>query len=162
MVGGSGMFTSEDSETTFDTGGKGSSNISYLEIFPTVGYFVADKFAVGLTPSFLVVNPYGRNNSSTAYGIGPFVRYYFLKPESRINIFSQVSYSYEHWIGKFGNYTKGNKTIFKAGSAIYFNSSVALELSLAYGLENTAYSSHAESSTKIFNAGIGFQIHLEK
>ncbi len=70
-----------------------------FQITPLVGYFLKDKFAVGLNPSLT----YGSNNvanTNTIITIGPFVRYYFLKPENIINLFTQGSYAYGSNTGK--------------------------------------------------------------
>lgn len=56
-----------------------------FQISPTVGYFLKDKFGIGVRPSLT----YGSNNlgnSSTVISIGPFARYYFLKPENIFNL----------------------------------------------------------------------------
>src|SRR5690606_33916513 len=120
--------------------------------------------AVGIVPYFGYGNPEGPGNSGYGFGIGPFVRYYFLKPDKRINFLSHIEY-------QFGNgYSQGDKTTettnfnFKTGPAIFFNSSIAMEITLEYAYGKTTSFSGNGSESKIndFNIGIGFQIHLEK
>ena len=163
MVGGNARYYISNAESTFN-GIKTTQSSSGLNLAGTIGYFPFDKFSIGLSPSFGFNNPEGSNNSGTGYGIGPYVRYYFLKPENRINIFSHIEYNYG--LG----YSSGEKTSSRkdfnimAGPAIFFNSSVALELTMQYNIsESTSYSTN-NSKTKFnnFNIGIGFQIHLEK
>ncbi len=149
MVGGTGSFYSAQLKDNNMT----SSSIG-LELRPNLGLFVIDKFALGITPLF-AYNKTENNSSVISYGIGPYARYYFLKPENRINVLTHVGYSY------YGNNSTNDTSSaldFKAGPVLFFNSSVALEMTLNYNLNNL------DSSTKynIFSLGLGFQIHLEK
>lgn len=149
LVGGTGNFYSSQLKSENST-----QNGIGLELRPSVGLFVIDKFAVGLTP-LLAYNKPENGNSITSYGIGPFARYYFLKPENRINILSHIGYTY------YGNSNANDNSTaldFRTGAVLFFNSSVALELTLNYNINNI------QSTTKynIFSLGLGFQIHIEK
>ena len=154
MVGGSGSYinysikSSANSVTT-------DSNNSQLLISPTIGYFVANNFACGLSSNFGISMPEAGNHSTT-YGIGPFVRYYFLKPEKMINILTQVGYYY----GTSNYDSKTNNVDFKAGPVVFFNKSIGLEFTINYSISKYSDSSY-NSTSRIFNAGVGFQIHLE-
>ena len=75
-----------------------------------------------------------------------------------INPFLQTSYSFNEGKSDSGGSNKSTGYTIKGGSAIFFNSSVALELSLNY--DSSKYNSNSKSNN--FTAGIGFQIHLEK
>ncbi|MDB5276236.1 MAG: hypothetical protein JWR61_1191 [Ferruginibacter sp.] len=125
-----------------------------FQISPTVGYFLKDKFALGLRPSL----SYGSNtiaNSNTVLGIGPFSRYYFLKPENIFNLFTEGSYSY-------GTITGGqrlNTFSILAGQVVYFNSSVGLEFTVGYSTTKIVDYSGTNNEIKV---GIGFQFHLEE
>jgi hypothetical protein len=158
MVGGSGNFTSYKS--TFQ-----SNNIEVINtgngfnISPNLGYFVVDNFAVGTTVGFNFSNPSGANNNSHGYGISPFVRYYFRNSEKIINPFLQTSYGFGRSKSEIGDSNKTSGYSIKAGSAIFFNSSVALELSLNY--ISSKYN-NPDTTYNDFTIGIGFQIHLEK
>jgi hypothetical protein len=119
-----------------------------------VGYFVYDKFSVGIRPSLI----YGSNsisNSNTVFGVGPFLRYYFLKPENIINIFSETSYSY----GMISGSSKSNTYSIFAGPVLYFNPNVGLEFS--FGYMSTKVVEFSGTNNR-FQLGIGFQFHLEK
>ena len=157
MVGGSGSFKSTTSET-IKTGSK--DKYTYLELSPNIGYFFLDKMAAGINTSFYY-NPY-EGAYNIGFGIGPYLKYYLLKPEKLVNIFIQGKYLYyennnnSDAIGydKFSSYSYGLKT----GPVIYFNDSVALELALEYLRDN-------RNKTLIDNTflmTIGFQIHLTK
>ena len=56
---------------------------------PNIGYFVVDKFAIGLKLG--VTNTYPTNQSfqinQTQFSISPFLRYYLLKTDKPFNIF---------------------------------------------------------------------------
>ena len=163
MMGGNLKFSKSKSEFTSNNNTQIQEG-SGLNLTSNIGYFPIDKFAVGLTPSFVFNNPEGSNNNSIGYGIGPFVRYYFLKVENRINLFSQVEYQYGNGYSN-GKKTSNNKNYnFRVGPSIFFNSSVALEFTLEYQLSDNNYLSGSGSQSKFtnFNIGVGFQIHLEK
>lgn len=163
LVGGNFRFSSEKAESSsnnFTTTQKGFG----FNLTTDLGYFLKDKLAVGLVPTFGYGNPEGSGNSGYGFGIGPFVRYYFLNTDKRINIFSHLEY-------QFGNgYRQGDKTTetqnfnIKAGLVVFFNSSVAMEITLgyAYGKVTSFSGIGSESKFNAFNIGIGFQIHLEK
>lgn len=153
MVGGTAIFTNSKS---LDKDGEITGSGNGIQVNPNIGYFVYDKFAIGLSASF----GYGKTSgapSNTSYGASPFVRYYFLKPEKLINILAEASYGYS--ISKI----QGNSDSFdsrgyrlKAGPVLYFNSSVGLEFTLNYN------SSNSDGNTyNYFQAGFGFQIHLK-
>ena len=150
LVGGSANF----STIQYSSGASLHYKQTNFQISPTVGYFLKDKFAVGLRPSL----SYGSNNlgnSSTVITIGPFVRYYFLKPETIFNLFTEGSY-------KYGTISRGqrlNTFSFAAGPVLYFNSSVGLEFTIGYS--TTKVVGFTGSNNEML-AGIGFQFHLEK
>lgn len=79
-------------------------NNSLLVISPTIGYFLADKFASGLKISFnsaWILHPIGANQNDGTnsqkqqnYNFGPFLRHYFLSSEKRENLFVDGVYQY--------------------------------------------------------------------
>jgi hypothetical protein len=157
MVGGSGTFYNSKAESNSNT-----SEGTGIYMFADIGYFPLDKFVVGLTPSIGYSKTKGNSDSSSGFGIGAFTRYYFLKSDKRINLFTHFEYNF------FNNYSGGNKTntsnsfIIKGGPVIYLNSSVGLELTLNYENSKDNSVNGTDSTFKTFNLGIGFQIHLEK
>ncbi len=144
MVGGSGSFYSahlKDNNNSISSIG--------LELRPNIGYFLMDNFAVGLTPLF-AYSKIRNGSSATNYGIGPYIRYYFLRPEKRVNVLSQIGFTYS------GN--DSSSLNFKAGPALFLNNSVALEMTLNYNLDKL----NSTTNYNILSLGIGLQIHLEK
>lgn len=148
MVGGSGSFYSANLKDQ-----NSDSKSIGLELRPNVGYFLVDKFAVGISP-LLAYNKPEDGSSAINYGIGLYSRYYLLNTERRVNILTHIGYSY---FKSSNSDSKSTALDLKAGPVIYFNSSVALEMTLNYN-------SNQQSSTtyNILSIGLGFQIHLEK
>lgn len=157
MVGGSGSFTNYKS--TFQSGiTEITQTGSALTISPNLGYFIVDNLVLGSIVSFSFSNPSGDNNNSHGYGVSPFIRYYFRKSDKMINPFLQTGYSFSKGKSDSGGSNKSTGYTIKGGSAIFLNSSVALELSLNY--DSSTFNSDTKSNN--FTVGLGFQIHLEK
>ncbi len=154
MVGGSASLKAYKSENV--TNGS-IENYNYITLYPDFGYFIIDKFAIGAISNFQYTRFDGGANGKSYY-VGPFARYYFLKPEKTVNVFGQVNCAYGEYINyqnsKFPNRNYG----FKAGTSIFFNTSVALEMALEYNKEYA--NSTLENS--VYQFVIGLQIHLEK
>jgi hypothetical protein len=152
LVGGSGEFHKQHEDLQ-------GSDIRGLVVTasPDIGYFIVDKFAAGIKADFTysTINVKDNISKSTILGFGPFVRYYFLSSDNRINIFSEAAYQYT--IDFKGHYQ--NDLNFAAGPVIFFNSSVGLELTAKYSTLNSTMPI-ANAKTVFFI--IGFQIHLEK
>ena len=133
LLGGSTSFSSLKSSSTASTQFKQTS----FQISPLVGYFVKDKFAIGLRPSLM----YGSNtvaNSNTIVKVGPFIRYYFLKTENIFNLFAESRYEYGSNTGKGqGAGQRLNTFSFSGGPVLYFNTSVGLEF-IKYGFKAAA------------------------
>ena len=159
-------FNNNFSYTVYNSEAK----ITEVKLTPNIGYFVIDKFAVGLKSTLDLRNVKPLSGSGTGKSLrldyGPFVRYYFLEKEKQFNILTEASY-------QFGNVTltgeKGSRSNFSllAGPAIYFNSSVALEVLVGYQYTKEEISSPTfpnpyKQIDKGFQFAIGFQIHLEK
>ncbi len=153
MVGGNAFFDNTNSK---DSNGNETQSSTQVVIQPNIGYFIYDNFSTGLSTSLNYSKTKGNSSSNSGFGVGPFVRYYFLKPEKIINVLIEANYYY----GKDFNQPDFNTSYgFKAGPVIYFNSSVGLELLAKY--EHTFYSSDSYSSNR-FQIGLGLQINLEK
>lgn len=157
MVGGSGSFTSYNS-TNYNNNIETTQTGYGFNISPNLGYFIADNIALGSSAGFGFSNPSGSNNNSHSYGLAPFVRYYFRKSEKVINPFLQTSYGFSEGKSDSGGLSNNSGYTVKGGSAIFFNSSVALELTLNY----ESFKNNLDSKSKYFTIGLGFQIHLEK
>lgn len=159
MVGGDANFNIDKTESTNSSGFSNSSKFFNFRITPAIGYFIEDKFALGLSPFLAFTNPEGSNNNNISYGVGPFARFYFLKAENKINLFAQTSYFFAQTDHPSVT-SKSSSFEFKTGAVMFFNSSVGLELTLNYINNKIKNSSEATSNRLSFN--VGFQIHLEK
>ena len=152
MVGGYANFSNN---TLFTT--NSSYNQTYLTINPILGYFISDKISLGTELFYSFSTSYTQNSASN-YGIGPFMRYYFLNKEKAVNILIQGSGGYN--LGTV-NYNSGSdKSISYSligGPVIFFNSSVGIEFLLGY----RGYSA-SNVRNGGFNINIGIQVHLVK
>ena len=74
MVGGYANFSNTSYESTNSNGSTSSGKSNGLNISPTIGYFVANNFACGLSGNFGLSIP-EQGSNATSYGVGPFVRY---------------------------------------------------------------------------------------
>lgn len=170
LVGGTGSFysyTENYSTPVYSTVGK----FTNIDIGASIGYFLIDKFAVGLRPSFSsykgeVVNTPGGTNQYK-FSVGPFIRYYFLNKDKPFNILFDGSYQLgiNKYLRSPKEKGKFNTLSIMGGSEIFFNNSVGMEILLGYSskvvsIEN---SPGAFNNTKNgFQVSIGFTIHLEK
>jgi hypothetical protein len=161
MVGGSGNFSTSSYTLAFY-----QTKSTTLSISPTIGYFIADRFPIGLRVILSNYNAsdYNTTNGTTGqannFGIsaGPFVRYYFFRQVDRpVNVFVEGNYSYGYntTIDRSKYYL--NRFSFMAGPVIYLNNSVGLEFSIGY-----YYTQQYGLTTTGIQTGLGFQIHLEK
>ncbi len=154
MVGGSASLKAYKSENV--TNGS-IENYNYITLYPDFGYFIIDKFAVGVASEFEYTRFDGGANAK-GYYVGPFARYYFLKPEKTVNVFGQVNFGYGETINYQNSKFPFRDYGFKAGTAIFFNTSVALEMALEYNKANV----NSTLDTNFYQFVIGLQIHLEK
>lgn len=126
---------------------------------PNVGYFFVDKLAGGI--AFDLIHSISKLSSKTrvtTFGVGPFIRYYFLNTDNRINVVSDARIGF-NVTSNNQNSLKNRYTSysFSAGPSVFLNSSVAMELLIGY----TGYQASTSSNNGI-RASIGFQIHLER
>lgn len=134
-----------------------------FNINPNVGYFFIDKFAGGVKvgigkEGYKGPGTFGYNKYSD-FNIGPYVRYYFLTPENNLNILVEGVYQYGFEVGNAHDPSSKNTFNFSAGPAVYFNTSVGLELLLSY---STSKFSGINGSNNTIMLGLGLQVHLEK
>jgi len=164
LVGGTGKFYSYTSQYTSATYSN-EAKYTQIDISPNIGYFVTDKLAFGVRPSFSsikgeVTTTGGGSTNTQRYWIGPFGRFYFLQPDKQFNILTDISYQY----GFFGGIPNGKLNQFSAmvGPVVYFNSSIGIEFLLGYSSSLEDVEGYQKETRKGFQIGIGFQIHLEK
>ncbi len=157
LVGGNGHFSSQIE----DLNGTEVRGLN-IKTSPTIGYFFIDKFAGGLKTNltYSKIKFNGGVSKSTGVGIGPFLRYYFLDTDKRVNLLAETTYQYIFYKSNNGGSSdKNNVYTISAGPIIYFNSSVGIEFTGNYEIFN---SKRTATSAKTFYLSIGFQIHLEK
>ena len=165
LVGGPGKFYSYNSEYR-SASYSNEAKYTQIDLSPSVGYFVADKLAFGIKPTFSsikgkVTSPGGGYTNVQRYWIGPFARYYLLNASNNYNIVADVSYQ----IGLFNaGGQKGNLSTYSAllGPVIYFNTSVGIEFLLGYSYSKEDVDQANKEIRKGFQMGVGFQIHLKK
>ncbi len=120
-----------------------SGNSSFITN-ANIGYFLKNNVAVGGQLSLYVTNGYN------SWGIGPFVRGYFLGNEKG-KLFGQGSFS----IGGAKNSDVGFGFGVGAGYAVFLNKSIAVEF-------GTFYNRIANAQVGVFLINAGFQIHFKK
>lgn len=158
LIGGNGNLSFSKSKSKENNG----SVINYVQgenigilLEPNVGYFIKDKFALGLKLG--LENNFNNQSSfqlnQTQLSIGPFARYYFLDIEKPYNLFIEPSY-YRYTYKPLGN---SDGFGLKFGHVFFLNSSVGIETSLNY-----QFRENNELQTNSFFLAFGFQFYLEK
>jgi hypothetical protein len=148
MVGGDANFNSskfaDDDEST-----------TQITFNPNFGYFFANNFAGGLRIGLSSVKEEDEEAFSTSV-FSPFLRYYFLPPTNKTNIFTDVSYGF----GSIGaeNKESFNQFAIVAGPALFLTPNTALEFGVGY----TSQGGDAFGDERYNSIGlrVGFQIHL--
>ena len=176
LVGGSGQFSAYSSTTTNVSPAREQNVKAFnISVSPNIGYFIKDRFAVGLRPSLTwekgkagdafapdgSVLGSGGKLTQIRFVVGPFVRYYFLDVDKPYNILIETAYQYG--IGSTKPLNE-KQSIFSVGvgPVIYFNSSVGLEFLLGYNNTTQNADGYYKTSKNSIQLGIGLQVHLEK
>jgi hypothetical protein len=78
LVGSVIDFNSRTNSTTLNQANPVESKSTQVSVYPRVGYFLADRWAVGIAPgwSYNKQNGTAETNINRTYSIAPFVRYY--------------------------------------------------------------------------------------
>jgi hypothetical protein len=135
---------------------------SILNITPMAGYFLKDKFVLGLRSEYNNVSAnFGDGNRSytNRLDFGPFFRYYFLPVNNRVNLFSESAYLLTLSKSNLSKLESFQGFLINVGPVIYLNNIVGLEFTLGY---TSQYLKGNSGNLNYFRTGIGFQIHLEK
>ncbi len=166
LVGGALSYSSSQSKGTDAINAK----TRVLNTSANIGYFAIDKLAFGIVISSVFskvkqpeINGTILTSTQNKNGFGPFIRYYFLNVEKRINLLSEASFIYSILtVNNSGSVQDKSKTIdwnLFAGPVIYFNSSVGIEFLAGY---NNSKVIDIDSKGQTIRFKIGLQIHLEK
>lgn len=169
LVGGTGSYRSYVQKTTTPAYWVNHKFFN-LNLSPSAGYFFTDKFAAGLEPTFTWYKGGGTSNSGGAsggstnskwYGIGPFVRYYFLGTEMDLNVL--IHTNYQRGINDL-NPDHGTFSRFSAmaGPVYYFNSAVGIEILVGYFNSTENFSDTWHNTMSGIQVTAGFRIHLIK
>ncbi|MBH2003405.1 MAG: hypothetical protein I8H66_01845 [Sphingobacteriia bacterium] len=141
-----------------------------VDISASVGYFFFDKFSGGLRPTISTYkgeSSAGGSQNNLKFAIGPFLRYYFLNTEKKFNLLTDVSYQFgvNKNYGTFGDKGKYNIFSLMAGTEVFFNSSVGMEILVGYSNKLITVddgSTPRRSNKTGLQTSIGFQFHLAK
>jgi hypothetical protein len=190
MFGGTADFFHDNTETS-SLGLDDKSNSTGYKFAPGIGFFVIDRLCVGLRFNIASIksthdqssaNPTGYTShfesKTSGWGISPFVRYYFLPGNHKVNIFADGAYSNDKrkttTKGSFRqtnpppgspsagesfsktNYTNNSFSI-AAGPVIFINPKVSFELSVGY-IHSTAKKQNLKTNSVLI--GTGFQVYL--
>lgn len=141
LLGGNASFQSIDEQ-------------SVLSISPNIGYFVANKFVVGLNAGITTLE------NISVFSLGPYVRGYFLTSEKG-SLFASAGFNYANV--KFNDISESETGYsIGAGYAVFLNPSVALEFGANYSKLGSSQSGIASSDVGVFSINAGFQIHFKK
>lgn len=166
LVGGALSYSSSQSKGTDAINAK----TRVLNTFANIGYFPIEKLAFGIVINSVFskvkqpeINGTILTSTQNKNGFGPFIRYYFLPIEKRVNLLSEASFIYSILtVNNSGSVQDKSKTIdwnFFTGPVIFFNSSVGIELLAGY---NNSKAIDIDSKGQTIRFKIGLQIHLEK
>lgn len=168
LVGGAGSFYSYDEAYTAPQI-EVTGTYTGIDLSASFGYFLRNKLAGGLRPYFSSFKGEGSGGGSTnsyRLAIGPFVRYYLLKDDKQFNLLTDVSYQVglNQRLGALHSSGKFNTLAILAGTEVFFNSAVGLEVLIGYKNQITSIEDSPDeyhSNKKGFQTSIGFTIHLE-
>lgn len=155
MLGGNAGFS-----VVRERGSALDANATNFRISPNIGYFFIDKLAIGINADYAYYNQATQwyTQASNQISGGPFVRYYFLRPENLLNVFAQGSYQYVYYWSNNQTNLKRNDINLTGGASVFLNTSVGLEFMASYQLLNGPM---VHSSAQL-SLGIGFQIYIGK
>lgn len=146
LIGGGIKFSSNEADNFTTT---------VFDFSPNAGYFFANNFAGGIRAGINSVKEENKGAISNTL-ISPFLRYYFLPSDGKVNIMLDGSFG-------FGSTSVSGETkaqsglAFAAGPAIFLNKHVALEFTLGYSSLKFEDDPHRSNT---FTLGAGFQVHL--
>lgn len=172
---GSLLVGSSISQLAYSTSSGGARKEFALGLTPTVGFFVANRLAVGAELSLAYVSSkasYGSGDFRSRafeYGIAPFARYYVLDAPKH-KFFGQASYGITGFTGKYETYDGGgfnqtSKVSYWTGSVgagydYFISPMVALEVQPYYRYTSTDL--EADIRKNRWGVSVGLQIFFPK
>lgn len=142
MLGGTAGFRSESVKDS-------DVSVTTIDVSPNLGYFIADDLAIGLSLNLSSVSVDG--NSSTDFGLGPFIRFYFADA-----IFAQVGANLGLGDREFVDLELG------IGYSWFVDNSVAIEPKLFYRLHNVGDDVLDDFDSSVFGLSIGIQAFVDR
>lgn len=157
LIGGNAAFSYASSKEL---------KLTTLQFSPAGGYFLINRLAGGLRINFdSQTYKWDDKYRFTNVAAAPFLRYYLLPVEQKVNLFADAAYGFA-W-GKSKNYNVLGKHSFHfntlslmAGPAIFLNERTALEVT--FGYTHLTRGPIDSTVTNRLQLGIGLQIHLGK
>jgi len=162
LIGGNINFESTKDENSVN----GTHESTNYFISPNIGYFIINKMAIGLRIDFRSYNSKSQN-LETHYintSISPFLRYYFLPLQRKVNAFIDASYIHDKskWSSDSNPayFVKTKGYYFSGGPSIFLTDQIALEFTLGY--RHTKSDDFGDTRVNKFSSGFGLQIHFGK
>ncbi|WP_336516795.1 outer membrane beta-barrel protein [Pollutibacter soli] len=160
MAGGSAGFDFDYSNPSAGSTSKGF----IFSLSPSAGYFIMDKLAVGLKLSSAYsqssyIDPVTPEQKTKFLylRVGTFARYYFLKPDAKVNLIVEPAIFYSNSFNlDQGSNTSGFEYGVGGGPVFFLNKSLSLELILKW--LKVHYSDRFTYNE--INAEIGLQIYF--
>jgi outer membrane protein len=139
-------------------------SLSILTINPQASYFIVNNISIGLAVNY---ERKSIGSSSTNYGIGPSLRYYFSL--EKLYPFISLGYSFTKSFNSNNDDTfNGNQYIITGGISYFLAKNVAIETSVSYKIDRytlpDSYRSYykdlvLKSNIIMVGVGINFYIH---
>jgi hypothetical protein len=124
-------------------------------LLPNVGYFVVDKLACGLRFDYSYLYPH--QTYVITYGLLPFVRYYLLPAEGRINFYADVSFGYSLIHYGYLRY-HAYQWAASAGPSLFINQRISLSVGVGFlSFEGDSFNG---GFSERFGINVGCQFHL--
>lgn len=140
----------------FFTRKQGEIRATEIHFSPNAGYFFANKFAGGLRLNLNSEKVKGEDNVAVYLLFAPFLRYYFLPVDNKVNILGDISYGF----GSTGESDKRslNEFSIQAGPSVFVTKNIGLEFALFY--KSTGGDAYGDKRANHFGLNVGFQVHL--
>ncbi|HEY0046101.1 MAG TPA: OmpA family protein [Flavobacterium sp.] len=144
FVEGQLNFSSNNETATFDGEDLNEEKQSSFNFSPKVGFFVSDKFAVGLqvnigsgkseTTDFTTDPNVVVEESSSSFGAGAFARYYFLNLGERFKTYTELGVGFGSTKNEVGSTETGKDTNLNIGIDLGINYFVTPNMAISFGL----------------------------
>lgn len=126
-----------------------------LTVKPDVGFFLMDRIAAGLQVDLSMTG--NRGDRYVTLMLGPFVRYYFLPGDKKINVLAEADFM----LGseKYTGFSSEGKTAIglSAGPVFFISPQVGVETMLSW---RTLKYSNDEGRINSLGLSVGFQVYL--